>query len=334
MKFLIFLILLFPSIAVAIDDSTVMAIDLKASSAHSKANGNNSRIQALETEDLIIHNRIDTIQLTPGPKGDKGDQGIQGIPGVAGKDGINGTNGVDGINGTDGLDGQSCTAIQGTGSATISCEDGTMASVYDGTEASGNSPGDMRYWDGSAWALIPAPDLVTDTTDITLHFCRDGKPAWACHYAIGDTGPAGGIVFYITDGGLHGLEAAPVDQGHGEWGCYGEAVDGGTDTAVGTGEQNTANLIYECQHIGALIAATLASSYGPGWFLPSLGEMELLYAQKDVVGGFLGLYYWTSTQQSALGIYSAMVQDMGRAGDAASFPRDSDHFRVRAINAF
>jgi len=31
-------------------------------------------------------------------------------------------------------------------------------------------------------------------------------------YAIGDTGAADGIVFYITDGGLHGLEAAPVDQ--------------------------------------------------------------------------------------------------------------------------
>lgn len=29
-------------------------------------------------------------------------------------------------------------------------------------------------------------------------------------YAIGDTGPSGvGKVFYITDGGLHGLEAAP-----------------------------------------------------------------------------------------------------------------------------
>src|SRR5271157_4536262 len=29
-------------------------------------------------------------------------------------------------------------------------------------------------------------------------------------YTIGETGPSGvGIVFYITDGGLHGLEAAP-----------------------------------------------------------------------------------------------------------------------------
>jgi len=32
-------------------------------------------------------------------------------------------------------------------------------------------------------------------------------------YAFGDTGPSGvGIVFYITDGGLHGLEASTNDQ--------------------------------------------------------------------------------------------------------------------------
>ena len=40
-------------------------------------------------------------------------------------------------------------------------------------------------------------------------------------YAIGDIGPAGGWVFYVTDDGLHGLEAAPVDQANAAWGCHG-----------------------------------------------------------------------------------------------------------------
>ena len=32
-------------------------------------------------------------------------------------------------------------------------------------------------------------------------------------YEIGDNGPSGvGIVFYVSDGGLHGLEVAKVDQ--------------------------------------------------------------------------------------------------------------------------
>ena len=81
MKYLISFVLFFPSLVLAVDDATVQALDSKASSAHSKADGNNSRIQALETEDIILHNRIDTIQLTPGPKGDKGIQGIQGVAG-------------------------------------------------------------------------------------------------------------------------------------------------------------------------------------------------------------------------------------------------------------
>ena len=38
--------------ALAVDDATVQAIEEKASSANSKADGNNSRIQALEAEDV------------------------------------------------------------------------------------------------------------------------------------------------------------------------------------------------------------------------------------------------------------------------------------------
>ena len=50
---------------------------------------------------------------------------------------------------------------------------------------------------------------TADTTAVT----GGGGSNPAVTYAIGDTGPSGvGIVFYITDGGLHGLEVAPVDQ--------------------------------------------------------------------------------------------------------------------------
>ena len=79
-KFLL-VILLCPSFVLAVDDATVQAIDSKASSANAKANGNNSRIQALEAEDLLLHSRIDNIQLTPGPQGEQGPPGPQGDPG-------------------------------------------------------------------------------------------------------------------------------------------------------------------------------------------------------------------------------------------------------------
>lgn len=36
-------------------------------------------------------------------------------------------------------------------------------------------------------------------------------PGFEQPYEIGDTGPAGGIVFYLDESQLHGLEAAPAD---------------------------------------------------------------------------------------------------------------------------
>ncbi len=57
MKYFIAIILLFPTFLFAVDDAPVQAIDTKASNANTKADGNNSRIQALDVEDDILHNR-------------------------------------------------------------------------------------------------------------------------------------------------------------------------------------------------------------------------------------------------------------------------------------
>lgn len=49
---------------------------------------------------------IETISLTPGPKGDKGDQGPQGIQGIQGVQGEQGIQGPKGDTGADGKDGE------------------------------------------------------------------------------------------------------------------------------------------------------------------------------------------------------------------------------------
>ena len=105
MKYLSLLFLLIPFSVLAVDEATVQAIDTKASNANTKANDNNSRIQALESEDLILHNRIDTIELTAGPKGDKGDAGAAGIQGLKGDEGVAGVQGLKGDAGVAGLQG-------------------------------------------------------------------------------------------------------------------------------------------------------------------------------------------------------------------------------------
>jgi len=105
MKHLIILLLLPSMVMAGIDDASVEAFDIKATSANTKADDNNGRIQALEAEDVILHQRIDTIQLTPGPEGPIGPEGPQGIPGATGPVGAKGDHGETGAIGLAGAKG-------------------------------------------------------------------------------------------------------------------------------------------------------------------------------------------------------------------------------------
>lgn len=153
-------------------------------------------------------------------------------------------------------------------------------------------------------------------------------------YNIGDTGPAGGIVFYVYDGGKHGLEAAPADQDGGTgaaWGCSGTDITGAFGGSIGSGVQNTAAILAGCADAGT--AARLVDAYAlngyTDWFLPSKDELNALYLQKDVVGGFAGFFYWSSSQVSSL---NAWIQDFG--GGFQNGGNKVGTLRVRAVRAF
>jgi hypothetical protein len=145
---------------------------------------------------------------------------------------------------------------------------------------------------------------------------------------------AGGIVFYIDGTGLHGLVATPGDQSaSAQWGCS-ETLISGTSTAIGSGQANTTAIVNGCSTSG--IAARLCNSliFPPlspyfDWFLPSKGELNLLYLQKDVVGGFVEDYYWSSSEQDAS---SAWVQHF-TTGVQYNFYK-FNYVGVRAVRAF
>ena len=95
-------------------------------------------------------------------------------------------------------------------------------------------------------------------------------------FAIGDTGPAGGLIFhqnpnYAADGWRY-LEAAPFDQSAGAtWGCFRRAIPGARGTAVGTGRQNTIDILAECKDPGT--AAALCASLnlnGVAWLVSAV----------------------------------------------------------------
>jgi DUF1680 family protein len=163
-------------------------------------------------------------------------------------------------------------------------------------------------------------------------------------YALGDIGPAGGFIFFENPNhaidGWRYLEAAPIDQSAGAtWGCFRRLIDGARGTAIGTGRQNTADMLAACDDPGsaAHLCASLSLNGVRGWFLPSRDELTLMYRNLKAagIGGFTdgghadNVTYWASSQQTADMSVHVDFADLGRVhGDDKDFPR-----RVRAIRA-
>ena len=117
--------------------------------------------------------------------------------------------------------------------------------------------------------------------------------------AIGDS-HQGGIIFYL-DGNGGGLVVATSDQSVGaQWGCKGTAITGADGQVVGTGAQNTIDIVAECttSNIAADICANLTLESYTDWFLPSLDELVLSNNTIRVQAGFADAFYWSSTENS------------------------------------
>jgi hypothetical protein len=158
------------------------------------------------------------------------------------------------------------------------------------------------------YAKAYATNTAGTTYGPTISFTTPVAPI-----AVGDS-YGGGKVFYIfqpADVGYyvanetHGLIAATVDQSTGiRWynSNNGNQTTGATATAIGTGKSNTDKIINVQQGSLNWYAAGVARDYKGGeyndWYLPSRDELNLLYTQKVMVGGFSNAYYWTSTETS------------------------------------
>jgi hypothetical protein len=79
-------------------------------------------------------------------------------------------------------------------------------------QAAGTTAGDMQYWNGTAWVVIPA----TTNEGATLQMISD-VPTWvggASRATVGDFRD-GGIVFWVDPAdNTHGLVCAIEDQGY------------------------------------------------------------------------------------------------------------------------
>ena len=114
---------------------------------------------------------------------------------------------------------------------------------------------------------------------------------------------AGGLIFYLDSTRQHGMVCAQMDQGRYIWGCNGSFIPT-TSSNFGTGSMNTSLITMHCAQrpIAASVCADLALNGYTDWYLPSLGEVQLIFINLRLqnIGSF-GLnhgYYWSSSLYS------------------------------------
>lgn len=212
--------------------------------------------------------------------------------------------------------------------------------------------------DGSGTLMQPGDVFIMPAGNIVLYV------AWERIYRIGQSGPAGGIVFYdkgSTSDDWRYLEAAPagwsgtVEDPRHIFGYYRtDPLDNnlvvGTSTEIGTGETNTEDLIsvmgsnvylsVEGEDTTAINAAKICASYSLGgffdWFLPSNDELNQMYLNLKVnfktqlISGFSDNYYWSSSESTSS---NAWAQDFGNGYQGSGYLRDG-LFSIRPIRQF
>ena len=200
-----------------------------------------------------------------------------------------------------------------------------------------------------------APAVVPKNTPSTKT-AQTARSGTEKTYQIGDIGPGGGWIFYVSETGFpvykgdkkivcHYLECAPTSLGASPWCskkrkkscCHVDTTDG-----VGAGYRNTRNII-KANHKGGSLPSICAAieckdhyytntTKKGEWYLPSNFELDLLY-KTLVRNGIIksNTRHWSSTQLESSSTH-AWAQSFND-GKQSTVSKDS-WLEVRAIRAF
>jgi hypothetical protein len=170
---------------------------------------------------------------------------------------------------------------------------------------------------------------------------NDGATGGYPVHTIGEN-YGGGIVFYVYDGGQHGLIAAPNDQGTSvSWANGTLKFTGSTGDGLDAGAMNTAMIVASqiADNPTGNFAAKACAEYSVtaggitygDWYMPSKYELNLLYLQEAVVGNMAIAGYWNSSE-STTNLNGAGIQFFDTGGQS-TYNKNGSYY-VRAIRAF
>jgi hypothetical protein len=154
--------------------------------------------------------------------------------------------------------------------------------------------GEMQVFNGGAWT-----NMIGGTATGTISL------------SIGQSYQGGKVAYILVKGDpgydvntQHGIIAATSDQCDQliriKWdkGIYTNTE--ATGTAIGTGFSNTNKIIASQGEPAISYAAGLARAYTGGgytdWYLPSNDELEKVSYTREIIGGFVNYYYWSSSE--------------------------------------
>ncbi len=194
-------------------------------------------------------------------------------------------------------------------------------------------------------AVFEYEDLDNDGVNDNVDNCLD-TPANEAVDTLGCSTTAligdfreGGIVIWVDDTGQHGLVCDLTDYAA-IWGCNGTEIVGADSLTVGSGLQNTEDILAICQTAGiaARVANDLVAQEYSDWYLPSKEELKYIWLNSFIIsersialgGGRLDAYYWTSSEYDA---DHAWCWDLKFGADDHSYSKETPA-RVRAIRTF
>jgi len=221
--------------------------------------------------------------------------------------------------------------------------------------------GYYRVFVANSQGVLSAPAVnkvtisISRVSDVAALTCATGGTC-----AVGETGPGGGVVFYVATSNFTStgsdcgtackyLEVAPSDHSSTVIWCSDTGSSlGVTATGIGSGMSNTTTADSTCTSGAIQVAADYTNSGRSDWYLPSKDELNELckYAKNTgqaaggatqcsggadaAVRGFTVTNYWSSSEDSAVTAWQHSFFDGSRGANSKFHPTN----HVRVVRAF